>query len=203
MVSILSGPWLSKHLLSMVVWCAQTWCGDRYPCASGVVNKQETVWQEIGDFMRPRWENDCQVVLPCRGIWENKALHKPFLFFFSAKQKLAGHCWLFLWRLYLFSAAVIIRGIEMDLSAPRVCWMAWLCTGQRTSYSWEGLRRNNRLYLTKNSHIWRLTVTYTCTNDPQRKAHADTTASLSTFCVFLGALKPCSLMVLTSASSSL
>lgn len=115
--------------------------------------------------MRPRWENDCQVVLPCRGIWENKALHKTFLFFFSAKQKLAGRCWLFLWFLDLFSAAVIIRRIKMELSASRVCWLAWFCTGQRTSYSWEGMRRNNRLYLTKNPHVWKLTVTYICTND--------------------------------------
>lgn len=42
-VSILSGPWLSMHLLSMTVWGAQLWGVDGHPCPSGAVNKQETV----------------------------------------------------------------------------------------------------------------------------------------------------------------
>lgn len=109
--------------------------------------------QEIDDFIRPRWENDCQVVLPCGGVWENKALHKPFLFF-SAEQKLAGRCWLFSWLLDLVSAAIIIRGIKMELSASRVCWLARLWAKDLLQL---GESENEQKVVSgKKPHLWRL-----------------------------------------------
>lgn len=96
-----------------------------------------------------------------------KPCTNPSSFFLLSKSWQIAHCWLFSWLLDLGSATVIVRGIKMELSASRVCWLAWLCPGQRTCYSWEGLRMNNRLYLTR-SHTfedWQI-VTYICTNDP-------------------------------------
>lgn len=59
--------WVTGSVWISWVWlCAQQ--GNRHPRPPGATTKWETCTQEIDDFIKVRWDNDCQAVLPFSGF---------------------------------------------------------------------------------------------------------------------------------------